>query len=155
VGERERFDWIPGAIATMRAAADAGWHVFVVTNQSGIARGRYDEAQFAALTAWMIDRIRAEGGNVDALRYCPTHPEAPLTAYRRADPRRKPGAGMLLELIAGWQLDPGRCLLIGDQQTDLQAAAAAGVPARLFASGDLLESVGEIFNTRIDCNESF
>lgn len=137
VGERERFDWVDGAIAATRAAADAGWHVFVVTNQSGIARGHYDETQFASLSAWMIDQIRAEGGNVDALRYCPTHPEAPLEQYRRADQRRKPGPGMLLELIAAWQLDPARCLLIGDQPTDMQAAAAAGMPSHLFTGGNL------------------
>ena len=64
VGEQHRFEFIPGAIDAIRAAADAGWHVFVVTNQSGIARGRYDEAQFAALSAWMIDRIREGGGTV-------------------------------------------------------------------------------------------
>lgn len=144
VGQQERFEFVPGAIATMRAAADAGWHVFVVTNQSGIARGLYDEADFAALSAWMIDRIRAEGGNVDGLRYCPTHPEAALEAYRRVDPRRKPGAGMLLELIAAWELDPARCLLIGDQAGDLQAAAACGMPAKLFPGGDLFEFAGPL-----------
>ena len=137
VGERERFEWIPGAVEAMRAAADAGWHVFVVTNQSGIARGKYDEAQFAVLSAWMIDHIRAGGGNVDDLRFCPTHPEAPLEAYRRVDPRRKPGPGMLQELIAAWSLDPARCFLIGDQPTDLQAADACGVEARLYTGGPL------------------
>ena len=139
VGEQERFDFIPGAIAAMRAAADSGWHVFVVTNQSGIARGKYDEAQFATLSAWMVDQIRAGGGNVDDLRYCPTHPDAPLETYRRTDPRRKPGPGMLQELIAAWQLDPVRCLLVGDQPTDLQAAAACGIPAHQFRGGDLAD----------------
>ena len=140
VGQRERFEFIPGARETMRMAADAGWHVFIVTNQSGIARGLYDEAEFAALSAWMIDEIRAAAGNVDALRYAPTHPDAPLAAYRQAhDPRRKPGPGMLEELIAAWELDPARCLLIGDQPTDLAAAAACGVPGHLFSGGDLLD----------------
>ncbi len=139
VGEQDRFEWIEGAIATVRAAADAGWHVFVVTNQSGIARGRYSEAQFAALSDWMIGQIRRDGGTIDALRYCPTHPDAPLEAYRRADGRRKPGPGMLLELIAAWQLDPARCLMIGDQPTDMTAAQAAGIPGHLFPGGNLLD----------------
>lgn len=141
VGEQDRFEFIPGAIDAMRAAADIGWHVFVVTNQSGIARGQYDETQFATLSSWMIDQIRAGGGNVDDLRFCPTHPDAPLEAYRRADARRKPGPGMLQELIAAWQLDPALCLLVGDQPTDLNAAAACGVPAHLFPGGDLAEFV--------------
>ena len=144
VGHQERFEFMPGAIDSMRAAADAGWHVFVVTNQSGIARGHYDEAQFGTLSAWMIDQIRAGGGNVDDLRFCPTHPDAPLEAYRRVDPRRKPGPGMLQELIAAWQLDPTRCTLVGDQPTDLEAAASCGIAAHLFAGGNLLATVGPL-----------
>ena len=137
VGTRERFEFIPGARQAIRAAVDAGWHVFVVTNQSGIARGLYDEAQFAALSAWMIDEIRAEGGNVDDLRYCPYHPEAPLDAYRLVSAWRKPEAGMLLDLLAKWDVDPARSILVGDQASDLKAAATAGIPAHLFGGGDL------------------
>ncbi len=136
VGTRERFDFVPGALTTIRAASDAGWHVFVVTNQSGIARGLYDERQFASLCAWMTDAVRAEGGTIDDLRYCPFHPEATLEAYRRVSAWRKPGPGMLLDLLACWQIDPARCLLIGDRSSDLAAAAAAGVTAHLFPGGD-------------------
>ena len=137
VGTRERFEWMAGAKEAVRAASDAGYHVFVVTNQSGIARGHYDEAQFAALSAWMIDEIRAAGGTVDDLRYCPFHPEAPLAAYRQMSDWRKPEPGMLLDLMAKWEIDPGRSLLIGDQPTDLAAAAAVGMEAHRFEGGDL------------------
>ena len=139
VGSRERFVFVPGALATIQAASDAGWHVFVVTNQSGIARGLYDEAQFASLHAWMTDAIRATGGTIDDVRYCPFHPDAPLEAYKRTSNWRKPGPGMLLDLIARWQLDPARCVLIGDQTSDIAAATAAGIPGHLFPGGDLSE----------------
>jgi D,D-heptose 1,7-bisphosphate phosphatase len=139
VGTPDRFSFIDGARTAIRNAADAGWHVFVVTNQSGIARGLYDEAQFAELTAWMIDRIRAEAGTIDDLRYCPYHPEAKLDAYRKTSDWRKPEPGMLLDLLFRWQLDPIRCLLIGDQPTDLAAARAAGMAGHLFAGGNLAE----------------
>jgi D-glycero-D-manno-heptose 1,7-bisphosphate phosphatase len=139
VGTPDRFDFIPGALKTIRAATEAGWHVFVVTNQSGIARGLYDEAQFAALMDWVNDQVRAAGGTIDDVRSCPTHPEAPLAAYRRESDWRKPGPGMLLDLLARWELDPARCLLIGDQETDLAAAAAAGVTGHLFPGGDLAD----------------
>jgi D-glycero-D-manno-heptose 1,7-bisphosphate phosphatase len=139
VGTPDRFTFVPGALATIRAASDAGWHVFVATNQSGIARGLYDEAQFMSLHAWMSDQIRAAGGTIDDVRYCPFHPEAPLEAYKRISDWRKPGPGMLLDLLARWQLDPARCLLIGDQASDLAAAAAAGIPGHLFPGGDLSE----------------
>jgi len=145
VGTRERFTFVPGALTAIRAASDAGWHVFVVTNQSGIARGLYDESQFASLCIWMIDAIRAEGGTIDDLRYCPFHPQAPIERYRRSSSWRKPEPGMLRDLLTRWQVDPKRCLLIGDQDSDLAAAAAVGIPAHLFPSnGDLKEFVGPL-----------
>lgn len=145
VGTRERFTFMPGALTAIRTASDAGWHVFVVTNQSGIARGLYDEPQFVSLSAWMTEVIRAQGGTIDDLRYCPYHPEAAIETYRRCSDWRKPAPGMLLDLLARWQLDPARCILIGDQQSDLAAAAAAGVPARRFPGhGDLAEFVAPL-----------
>jgi D,D-heptose 1,7-bisphosphate phosphatase len=143
VGTRERFEWMPGAIEAIRAASDDGWHVFVVTNQSGVARGHYDEAAVAALHGWMVEQIRRQGGNVDDIRYCPFHPEAPLERYRQAHGWRKPEPGMILDLIACWGLDRRRCVLVGDQETDLAAAAAAGIAARRFTGGDVRACVAE------------
>ena len=137
VGTRERFAWMPGALAAIRAATEAGWHVFVVTNQAGIARGLYTEADLATLHGWMCAEIRAAGGNIDDIRFCPTHPEAPLAAYRRDSDWRKPGPGMILDLIRAWELDPARALLVGDKPSDMAAAASAGVRGLLFPGGDL------------------
>jgi D-glycero-D-manno-heptose 1,7-bisphosphate phosphatase len=141
VGTRERFEWMPGAIEAIRVATDAGFHVFVVTNQSGIARGLYDEATLADLHRWMIDQVRSAGGTIDDLRYCPYHPDGTVETYRRASPWRKPAPGMLLDLIKRWELDPSRCLLVGDQPTDLAAAEAAGVTGYRFEGGDVAEFV--------------
>ncbi len=142
VASRAAFAWVPGAREAIRAATDAGWHVFVITNQSGIARGLYSEADVHALHAWMIDEIRCAGGTVDDLRFCPFHPEAVVAAYRHAaHPWRKPAPGMLLDLIRAWQIDPAQAVLVGDQDTDLQAAAAAGVSAEKFTGGNLLDVV--------------
>jgi D,D-heptose 1,7-bisphosphate phosphatase len=137
VGTRERFEWMPGAITAIRDATDAGFHVFVVTNQSGIARGHYTEAQLIELQDWMTGEIRRQGGTIDDWRYCPMHPQAALPQYRGHSDWRKPGPGMLLDLIAEWELDPASCLLVGDQPTDLEAAAAAGIAGHLFPGGDL------------------
>lgn len=142
VGSRERFEWMPGAREAIRAATDAGWHVFVVTNQSGIARGRYTEADMQALHAWMTEEIRRAGGTLDDLRFCPFLADAAIADYRHpAHPWRKPAPGMLLDLIRVWNIDLAGSVLIGDQDTDLQAAAAAGVMARKFAGGNLLDAV--------------
>ncbi len=137
VGTRDRFEWMPGARAAIHHATASGWHVFVVTNQAGVARGFYTEADVAALHAWMTDEVRRARGTIDAIRYCPFHPEGSVAAYRGVSDWRKPAPGMLLDLIRAWELDPARCLLIGDQPTDLEAAKAAGVPACLFTGDDL------------------
>ena len=141
VGARDRFQWIDGAIEAIRTATEAGWHVFVVTNQSGIARGYYDEAALASLHDWMVDTVRAARGTIDDLRFCPFHPDATVERYRRVSDWRKPAPGMILDLIARWQLDPARCVLVGDQPTDLAAAQAAGIPATHFPGGNLAHTI--------------
>lgn len=144
VGSIERFDWIDGAREACALATRAGHHVFIVTNQSGVARGFYDEAAVHHLLGWMRGHILAAGGTIDDYRFCPFHPEAPLPAYRRASDWRKPAPGMINDLIARWQLDPAHCQLIGDQPTDLAAAAAAGIAAHHFPGGDLASFVASL-----------
>jgi len=123
--------------AAVAAAGDRGWHVFVATNQSGVARGRYDEAAVRALHAWMDDSIRASGGTVDDWRFCPYHEDASVQGYRQCSPWRKPGPGMLQDLMRAWALDPARCVMVGDQPSDIGAAQAAGIAGHLFTTGDL------------------
>jgi D,D-heptose 1,7-bisphosphate phosphatase len=150
VGTRDRFEWSPGARESIRATTEAGWHVFVVTNQSGVARGHYDEAAVAALHAWMTDEVRRAGGTIDDIRYCPFHEDAFVPAYRRASDWRKPAPGMLLDLMRAWELDPARCVLIGDQPSDMAAAAAAGIAARRYEGGDLAELARQILGSGAD-----
>lgn len=144
VGTRDRFEWMPGAHAAIRAATDAGWHVFVITNQSGVARGLYDEAAVSALHGWLTDEVRRAGGTIDDIRYCPFHPDGIVPAYSKASDWRKPAPGMLLDLVRCWELDRARCLLIGDQDSDVAAAAAAGISALRFSGGNLLEFIRPI-----------
>jgi len=144
VGTRDRFEWMPGAHEAIRAATDAGWHVFVITNQSGVARGLYDEAAVMALHGWMTDEVRCAGGNIDDTRYCPFHPDGIVPAYRMVSDWRKPAPGMLLDLMRGWELDRARCLLIGDQDSDMAAAQAAGIEALRFSGGNLLDFIRPI-----------
>lgn len=146
VGTRDRFEWMPGAKAAMRMAHVRGWHVFVVTNQSGVARGLYDEAAVQALHRWMLDEVLQSGGTIDDVRYCPFHPEAAVPAYRRSSSWRKPEPGMILDLLRAWELDPRQCVLVGDQATDMAAAAAAGMAGYLFPGGDLAEFVRPILD---------
>jgi D-glycero-D-manno-heptose 1,7-bisphosphate phosphatase len=146
VGSRDRFEWMAGAREAIRDATDAGWHVFVVTNQSGVARGHYDEAAVAALHDWMVDEVRRAGGTIDDIRYCPFHPDAVVPAYRRNSDWRKPAPGMLLDLMRAWELDAARCVLVGDKDIDMAAAQAAGIRGIRFSGGNLADFVRPILN---------
>ena len=146
VGTRDRFEWMPGAKTAIRLAHARGWHVFIVTNQSGVARGLYDEAAVQDLHRWMLEEALRAGGTIDDVRYCPFHPEATVPAYRRSSSWRKPQPGMILDLLRAWELDPGRCVLVGDQATDMAAAAAAGIAGYLFPGGNLAEFVRPILD---------
>ena len=135
--------WIPGAIDAVRALNDAGWLVFVVTNQSGVARGLFPDSQVGVMHRWMAEVLARHGARIDAFEHCPFHPEAPLPEYRQDSPRRKPRPGMIEDLCAAWPVDRARSLLVGDKRSDIVAAQAAGLPGHLFAGGNLLDFLRE------------
>ncbi len=144
VGSRERFEFTATSLAAIAMATDAGWHVFIVTNQSGVARGHYTEAAVQSLHGWLHNQVLLAGGTIDDIRYCPTHPEGIVPEYARVSDWRKPAPGMMLDLIRTWELDPARCFLVGDQPTDLQAASASGMASYLFSGGDLAAFVAPL-----------
>jgi D,D-heptose 1,7-bisphosphate phosphatase len=146
VGSRDRFEWVEGALDAIRLATQSGWHVFIVTNQAGVARGYFDEVAVRDLLDWVGDQARSASGTIDDARYCPYHPEGTLEAYRQVHPWRKPLPGMLLDLIRMWELDPAKAVMIGDKESDMQAARSAGVAGYLFRGGNLLSFVQPILD---------
>jgi D-glycero-D-manno-heptose 1,7-bisphosphate phosphatase len=137
VARPEDFAWIDGAREAIIRFNKMGWWVFVVTNQSGIAFGYYTEADMQAVHSHMLAELAAAGGKIDAVYFSLSHPDAPLEAYRRVSPNRKPGPGMLLKAMAEFPVDRERSLMVGDKPTDIAAAEAAGVRAALFTGGNL------------------
>jgi D-glycero-D-manno-heptose 1,7-bisphosphate phosphatase len=134
----EDLRWIAGAAETVRTFNEAGWFVFVVTNQAGVAHGLYDEADIAALHQHMVEALAARGARVDAFYYCCWHPQAKVEAWRHPDhPDRKPNPGMLMRAMEDWPVDRARSFLIGDRETDLEAARRAGISGFMFEGGDL------------------
>ena len=153
----EDFVFLPGAIEALRALERAGYRRVVVTNQSGIARGLYTEADYQRLTDQVRERLRGEGVTLDAIEYCPHLADAPLAQYRRACECRKPAPGMLLKAIRALDLDPAGSFLVGDRLTDVQAGRAAGI-GRCFLvrtgyalSGEAIGAADEVYADLLAC----
>ena len=141
VSNRANFEWIAGAIDAVKAVNRAGYYAFVATNQSGIARGLYTEDDMQALHDYMAAEFKAAGAHIDDWRHCPFHPEGTIPHFRRISDWRKPGCGMLEDLMKYWPVTAGKSFLIGDKDSDMQAARGAGVTPLLFTGGNLLDFV--------------
>ena len=129
-------DWIPGIFERVAQAHARGWLPIVVTNQAGIGRGYYDEAAFLDYTAWMHARFSERRAPLLATFWCPHHPDAGMGVYRTACACRKPQPGMLLAAARTFGLDLSASMLVGDADSDLEAARAAGVGRAQKVAGD-------------------
>lgn len=136
VYRREDFEFLPNAIAGMKQLVSAGYRIIVVTNQSGIARGYYDEETFQCLADWMCEALAAEGVPVLAVYHCPHHPDGVVQRLTKVCDCRKPAPGMLLRAKEEHRIDMTGSIMIGDKQTDVAAGVAAGV-GRVFLIGSL------------------
>jgi D-glycero-D-manno-heptose 1,7-bisphosphate phosphatase len=119
---------IPRAGEAVARLNQAGHKVALVSNQSGVGRGLYDEAMLARIQEKLAQGLRAAGGHLDATFICPDAPWA-------ASERRKPGAGMLGEAMSRFRAGPQETVMIGDALRDLEAAAKAGVRRILVRTG--------------------
>ena len=123
----EEFEFLPGIFDLCRVAQEMGLIPIVVTNQAGIGRGYYTEHDFRTLTEWMLAEFRARGIGIGRVYHCPYHPTAGIGEYRRESFDRKPNPGMILRAKDDFDLDLSRSVLVGDEDSDIEAGRAAGV----------------------------
>ena len=125
------FEFIDGVFAACAEFVKQGFRLIVVTNQSGIARGYYTEAQFAELSEWMQAQFVAHNINIDAIYYCPHHPKKGLGDYLQDCDCRKPQPGMLQRGIEAFDLDPSQCVMVGDKHGDMVAAKRCNIGTKV------------------------
>jgi D-glycero-D-manno-heptose 1,7-bisphosphate phosphatase len=116
--------------------------IVVVTNQSGIGRGYFNECAYEDLTRRMCDRFEAEHTAIARVYHCPYHPLHGIGEYRRDHPWRKPSPGMILQAVSDLDLDPAQSAILGDKISDIEAGAAARIGLRILV-GSRDAKVGE------------
>ena len=135
----EDFRFVPGVPEALRRLHEAGYLLIVITNQAGIARGYYSEADCEALNRYMAEMLAAQGAVLTAAYYCPHHPVHGIGAYRKACSCRKPKDGLFLQALAD----------LGIAAPGGMNAGEAGAPSRpadfhqgsLTISGDALAAL--------------
>lgn len=130
----EDFEFQPGIFNLIQHYQKKGFLIFVITNQSGIARGLYSEADFHVLNNWMIDTFELEGIKITKVYYCPHHPD--ITGECNC---RKPLPGMINQAIEQFNISAVKSVLIGDKKRDILAGENAGIGKNLYIQ-NLLEA---------------
>lgn len=131
----ERMRLIPRAAEAVRRINARGFKTIVVTNQSGVARGYFTEERLQTLHEELIRQLKEEGANLDAIYYCPHHPEGETSPYRMICDCRKPATGLLRKAAEELDVDLNASFLIGDHYSDVECAHRAGARGILLLTG--------------------
>lgn len=114
----EDFEFLPGVIEALKLLQDAGFLLILITNQSGIARGYYEEADFLSLNGWMLEELEKQGVIIQKVYYCPHLPNAKIEKYRKVCTCRKPQLGLYQQAVQEFEIDLSKSYAIGDKVRD-------------------------------------
>ena len=131
----EEFEFEAGSIEGIRLLNQAGYKVFVISNQSGIGRGHFSEEQLEELHIWLMAELAKHGAHIDGFYYCPHHAEFGIGQYKMACECRKPSPGLLLKAANDWNIDLEQSYMVGDHNSDVEAGRAAGTKAIFVRTG--------------------
>lgn len=122
VYKKEDFVFMHGIFDLLKHFTDNGYLIFIITNQSGIARRFYSEEDYNRLTSWMLNEFELKGIKITKVYHCPHHPD--ITGPCNC---RKPKPGMILQAIKEFNINPSASVLIGDKKSDILAGENAGI----------------------------
>lgn len=142
--EIDKLNWIEGALEALVYLNQQGYTLFVITNQSGVARGYFPESEVVALHDYMQSEIEAAGAHIEKFYYCPHLKDAPVAKYAVDCECRKPKPGMLLQCCAEYDIDKANSFMVGDSKRDVEAAEAAGIKGYLFKEENLLHFIKNV-----------
>lgn len=133
----EDFEFIESVFETCKYFQDRGYLLIIITNQAGIARGKYNENDFERLNLWMIQQFTRKEIFISQVYHCPHHPE-----YTSPCNCRKPKPGMIIQAQREFNLDLSKSILVGDKEGDIQAGINAGISQNfLVRSGHPIDEV--------------
>ena len=135
------FKWIDGAIESIRYANKYGYWVFVITNQSGIARGYYQEKDVIKLHMWMNEELKRYNAHIDDFFYCPHHEKGIVEKYSIKCNCRKPKSGLIEDAMNNYEIDKSKSIMFGDKDSDIECANNAGIYGVKFTGKNLYDVV--------------
>lgn len=136
VHKSKDFEFIDGIFELCQLATEKGYQLFVITNQSGIARGYYSVEQFQSLSAWMVDEFANQNVTIEEVFFCPHHPSKAVNDFASDCDCRKPKPGMIVQAQSKYNIDLAQSVFIGDKVSDMQAAKAAGITQCILVASD-------------------
>ena len=138
------FRWIKGAVNALRILKKNNFLIIVVTNQSGVSRGFYSENDIKKLHKWMNQQLVKYDLMIDDFFFATDLPN-----NNNINSRRKPSPAMLNEAVEKYNLDKNKCFMLGDKQTDVEAAKNAQIKGFLFKENDLSVKISKILKDHL------
>ena len=140
----EDFEFSDGIFDLVKLFTDAGYLIFVVTNQSGIGRGYYSEEDFITLSNWMVEEFKNKGIKIEKVYHCPHLPEDKCHC-------RKPQTGMIEQALADYPIDLTHSYIIGDKQSDIDLAKNSNIQNSIYIGNKNITNATYYFNSILEC----
>ncbi len=140
----EDFRFMPGVIEGLRLLQRAGYLLIIITNQSGIARGYYTEEDFFHLNHWMLKELGNKGIAIKKVYYCPHHPDAVISKYRKLCICRKPSVGLFRQAVKDFDIDLSNSIAIGDKIRDCSICDHSSCRGYLVGVNEKTETINDV-----------